>query len=149
MTEIIRHITKKDEDNARRLNAIWRDKKDDLGLTQVKAAKALGIGQSAVSQFLTCRMALNTDMILAFAKLLRCSPVQISPDLVEDLLEMESEMAWVKLEDKKPRSGQKVLFSTGKIVEVGSYTRKDGFTTNTRRKVKEVVHWLPAPRVPL
>ena len=148
MTEIIRHITQKDRANARRLNTIWREKKDGLGLTQVKTAKTLGIGQSAVSQYLTGRIALNTDMILAFAKLLRCSPVEISPDLVEHLLEVESEMVWIKTEDKKPRSGQKVMFPLGRQVESGSYTRKEGFMTRTGRSVNGVVHWFPTPRVP-
>lgn len=148
MTEIIRHITQKDRAHARQLNNIWRMKKEPLGLTQVKAAKVLGIGQSAVSQYLTGRIALNTDMILAFAKILRCSPIEISPDLVEYLLEMESEMVWIKTEDKTPRSGQHVMFPFDKHVESGTYTRKDGFKTRTGRLVSDIVYWFPTPKIP-
>lgn len=80
-SEIQRHITQKDRENARRLNRIWHAKIDDLSLTQELAAQALGIGQSAVSQYLNCRIALNLETIIAFAALLGCDPQDIDPDL--------------------------------------------------------------------
>lgn len=76
-----RNITYQDRQNARRLRKLWEDKKDSLHLTQVKATKALGINQSAVSQYLNGYIALNTDIALKFAALLQVDPEVIKPDL--------------------------------------------------------------------
>lgn len=79
---VTRIITKRDEENARRLNAIWEAKKKNLGLTQTKAAAQLGFRhQSTVSQYLNCVIALNTDVVLKFAKLLEVDPARIDPEI--------------------------------------------------------------------
>lgn len=79
-----RHITQQDRGNAERLKAIWMSKKKSLQLTQVKAAALLGLAhQSTISQYLNCEIALNTDIILKFARLLEVDPVRIDPSLRE------------------------------------------------------------------
>lgn len=74
-------ISHEDLANARRLAAIWEERKKDLNLTQVKAAKHLGFQQSMVSQLLRGVTALNTDHVIKLAQLLRVSPGDIDPRL--------------------------------------------------------------------
>lgn len=77
-----RTITPLDKEKAARLLALWTRKKPELKLTQSSAAQALGFAnQGVVSQYLNCYIALNTDVVLRFAKLLGVSPGEIDPDL--------------------------------------------------------------------
>ena len=76
-----RTITAADKDAARRLLAIWESKKQELKLTQVTVADEIGTSQSAISQYLNGTIALNTDAVLVFAKLLQCEPKDIRPVL--------------------------------------------------------------------
>ena len=79
-----RIINKQDETNASRLRTLWDNRKKDLGLNQTKAAEQLGLRhQSTVSQYLNCDIAMNTDIILRFAKLLDVDPAQIDPQIRE------------------------------------------------------------------
>ena len=74
-----RIITDADRDAAKRLRAIWEAKKQELKLTQVTVADEIGTSQSAISQYLNGTIALNTDAVLIFAKLLQCTPQDIRP----------------------------------------------------------------------
>lgn len=65
---------------AKRLRAIWDSKKDDLHLTQEKAADYLDMTQGAVSHYLTGKIALGPVAILRFSRLLSVSPKDIRPD---------------------------------------------------------------------
>ena len=76
-----RTITAADKDAARRLLAIWESKKQELKLTQVTVADEIGTSQSAISQYLNGTIALNTDAVIVFAKLLQCEPKDICPVL--------------------------------------------------------------------
>ena len=76
-----RIITDADKDAAKRLRAIWESKKQELKLTQVTVADEIGTSQSAISQYLNGTIALNTDAVLVFAKLLQCAPKDIRPVL--------------------------------------------------------------------
>lgn len=77
-----RHITPHDRENADRLKAVWDAKKRQLNLTQVKAAAQLGFAtQSTVSQYLNCDIAMNTEVILKFARLLEVDPIRIDPTI--------------------------------------------------------------------
>lgn len=77
-----RKISDVDKNAAHNLKAIWEAKRDALGLTQEKAAEALGFStQGAVSQYLNGRTALNTDTTLKFAALLQVPPEDINPEL--------------------------------------------------------------------
>jgi hypothetical protein len=75
-----RSLSKDENEDAQRLRQLWKDKKDDLHLSQVKAAKELGYNsQGAVSQFLNGKVGLNFQAVAKFAKLLRVSVGDISP----------------------------------------------------------------------
>ena len=76
-----RVITEHDRENAQRLKAIWMTKKHHLKLTQEDLAKLMGINRAAVSQYLNCFIALNTDAILKFSQALKISPIDIDPTL--------------------------------------------------------------------
>lgn len=76
----MRELTKEERDDARRLKAIWTAKKEQLHLSQVKAAKELGYNsQGAISQYLNGRVSLNFQAAAKFAKLLRVELQEISP----------------------------------------------------------------------
>jgi transcriptional regulator with XRE-family HTH domain len=74
-------ITLEDRQNAQRLRKIWDKNKTELGLTQVKAAKILGITQPALNQYLNTIMPLNTNIIFKFAALLKVHPIDIAPSM--------------------------------------------------------------------
>ncbi|MBG6240464.1 MAG: helix-turn-helix domain-containing protein [Candidatus Symbiopectobacterium sp. Clec_Harlan] len=80
----MRQVTDQDKQTATRLKRIWDEKKKALGLTQEKAADALGFNtQGAVSQYLNGKVPLNTDTVIKFAKLLRVTPEEIKPELAD------------------------------------------------------------------
>lgn len=77
-----RNITPYDLENAKRLSAIWRVKKTELGLTQIKLANLMGYkSQSAIAQYLNGDVPLNTDAIIRFAQVLGVEPKAINPEL--------------------------------------------------------------------
>lgn len=79
-------LSESDKAAAANLRRIWDEKKRDLGLTQEKAAEAMGFTtQGAVSHYLNGYMPLNTDNLLKFAALLEVPPSAIRPD-IDDLL---------------------------------------------------------------
>lgn len=71
--------TVEDRARAKRLRTLWQRLKGDLNLTQVSAAKRLGVSQPTLSQYLNAVIPLNTDAILNFANLLQIDPVEIDP----------------------------------------------------------------------
>lgn len=85
----MRNITSHDQKVARNFRRIWNLKKSELELTQVKAAKQLGITQAAFSQFLNCAVAMNTDMVIKVATLLRVTPEELDPKLATALRVMD------------------------------------------------------------
>jgi SOS-response transcriptional repressor LexA len=70
-----------DRAKAKRLKMLWESRKNDLELTQVKAAREMGITQPTFSQYINCVIPLNTDAILKFSDLLRVPPTEIDPSL--------------------------------------------------------------------
>lgn len=77
-----RPVTNEELEDAKRLRIIWNQKKDELNLSQVKAAKELGYNsQGAVSQYINGKVGLNLQAAAKFAKLLRVNVVDISPRL--------------------------------------------------------------------
>ena len=73
-------LTHSELQKAKRLKAIWVQKKHELGLIQVKAAQQLGIAQPTFNQYLNGNIPLNTDFLLAFAELLDVNPWDIDPE---------------------------------------------------------------------
>lgn len=77
-----RTITDRDLANAARLKNIWLAYKEATKSTQTDLAEILGFaGQGVVTQYLNGSIALNTDAILRFARVLGVSPAEINPDL--------------------------------------------------------------------
>lgn len=70
-----------DSDRLKALYAEW--KANDRSHTQAYAAKHMGITQSAVSQYLLGRIALNLETLLKFTTLFGCRPEEISPSLAD------------------------------------------------------------------
>lgn len=77
-----RTITTNDLANAARLKNIWLAYKDATKSTQTDLAGAMGFsGQGVVTQYLNGIIALNTDVILRFARVFGVTPNEINPDL--------------------------------------------------------------------
>lgn len=77
-----RNITPQDLENAARLKAKWIVYKEATKSTQADLAELLGFaGQGVVTQYLNGSIALNTDAILRFARVLGVTPAEINPDL--------------------------------------------------------------------
>lgn len=77
-----RTITDRDLANAARLKNIWLAYKEATKSTQTDLAEILGFaGQGVVTQYLNGSIALNTDAILRFARVLGVSPADINPEL--------------------------------------------------------------------
>ncbi|MFO1430555.1 MAG: helix-turn-helix transcriptional regulator [Candidatus Competibacteraceae bacterium] len=76
-----------DEENARnRLKRIWEAKRKVLGLTQQNVADRCGwSSQSTTGHYLSGRLALNTDAVLALARVLNVNPNEIWPNLLPNL----------------------------------------------------------------
>lgn len=75
----MRVITNDDIRTSKRLSKLWESKRKDLELTQTNVADTLGMTQSAISHQLHARMALTTDLVLAWAKVLHTDPADIDP----------------------------------------------------------------------
>jgi len=79
-----RDLTQDEIDDAKRLRKVWREKKEELHLSQVKAAKELGYSsQSAVSQYINGKVPLNFQTAAKFAALLKTDIRTISPRFVK------------------------------------------------------------------
>lgn len=75
-----RPLTHEEMEDARRLKQLWNQRKDQLHLSQAKAADELGYqSQAAVSQYLNGRVPLNMKAVAGFAKMLRIGVEEISP----------------------------------------------------------------------
>lgn len=78
---VTRMITPHDREVSRRLNAIYRRKKDALGLTQRTLAEQTGYSTSMINHHLHGYSALrNARAILNYAKALDVSPHEIDPN---------------------------------------------------------------------
>lgn len=82
-------LSPEQKQDAKRLKALydaWKEKKRSAGerVTQEDASAALGIGQSAISQYLTGKIPLNVSVATKFAALLGCDINEFSPAIAED-----------------------------------------------------------------
>lgn len=98
----MRHITPEHRKEAARLKKEWSSRKRTLGLTQCDVAKQLGWTQGAVSQYLNAHVALNTDTILTFARLLQISPNKIRPGILNNLKNKETSIMLYTTSGKEP-----------------------------------------------
>lgn len=73
-------LSQDETQDAKRLRQIWNAKKDEMHLSQVKAAEILGYNsQGAISQYLNGRVAMNLATVAKFAHLLKVRVEDISP----------------------------------------------------------------------
>jgi len=88
-----RDLTAEERAERERLRELWDAKKDELHLTQVKAAKALGFSnQTAISQYLNGRIPLNFEAVVKFCKLLKVDVADVS-DRFSKMIPSESALA--------------------------------------------------------
>ncbi len=82
-----------DWEAARRLWRIWNEKKHALGLTMESLGADLGMGKSAVSQYLHGGIPLGLEVTIRFAKRLGVHPTVIHPDWAEKFAVLEPVIA--------------------------------------------------------
>ena len=82
MTAPNRRITERDREVAQRIKAVWDANKKTQGLSQYQAAARLEMSQPALSQYLSGKVAANTDFIIRFASLMGVEPRQLDPKIL-------------------------------------------------------------------
>ena len=87
-------------------------------MTQEQLAGALGISQSAVSQMLSCKMLISTEMVMKIAVVLGQSPTSIDPAYFKRFDMNRSEMIGflaLELMKLKPSERNKIMQETRRI----------------------------------
>jgi transcriptional regulator with XRE-family HTH domain len=81
---IRRALTPEEREDAKRLKQIWNERKENLLLSQVKAADKMGFAsQAAISQYLNAKLPLNMETVAKFAQVLHANVKDISPRYAE------------------------------------------------------------------
>jgi len=75
--EETRRITEEDRRVAKRLKALYNERKHDLNLNQHKLADAIGATQGYISQCFNQHVALSPTTVIKFAKILETDPVKL------------------------------------------------------------------------
>ncbi|CNE87309.1 LexA family transcriptional regulator [Yersinia mollaretii] len=86
-------LTPEQLDDAKRLKELFNAKKKALGISQESVAHELGVGQSAVNQFLNGINPLNVTNAAAFAKVLNEPISSFSPSLAKELAKMAESLS--------------------------------------------------------
>ena len=87
-------------------------------MTQEQLAGALGISQSAVSQMLSCKMLISTEMVMKIAVVLGESPTSIDPAYFKRFDMNRSEMIGflaLELMQVKPSERNKIMQETRRM----------------------------------
>ena len=87
-------------------------------MTQAQLAGALGISQSAVSQMLSCKMLISTEMVMKIAVVLGQSPTSIDPAYFKRFDMNRSEMIGflaLELMKLKPSERNKIMQETRRM----------------------------------
>ena len=87
-------------------------------MTQEQLAGALGISQSAVSQMLSCKMLISTEMVMKIAVVLGQSPTSIDPSYFKRFDMNRSEMIGflaLELMKLKPSERNKIMQETRRM----------------------------------
>lgn len=104
-------ITSEARQAQQNLSRIWRIYRSEHGWRQADLAQALGIGQAAVSQYLSGELSLNSEIILRLAGVFGVNPNEIWPGLVPavqpiedvlspDVLTLAREIEQLPLQDR-------------------------------------------------
>ena len=105
---------------AARFSRLWAKKRLEMSMTQEQLAGALGISQSAVSQMLSCRMLISTEMVMKIAVVLGESPTSIDPAYFKRFDMNRSEMIGflaLELMKLKPSERNKIMQETRRMNE--------------------------------
>jgi transcriptional regulator with XRE-family HTH domain len=89
-----------------------------MSMTQEQLAGALGISQSAVSQMLSCKMLISTEMVMKIAVVLGQSPTSIDPAYFKRFDMNRSEMIGflaLELMTLKPSERNKIMQETRRM----------------------------------
>jgi transcriptional regulator with XRE-family HTH domain len=89
-----------------------------MSMTQEQLAGALGISQSAVSQMLSCKMLISTEMVMKIAVVLGESPTSIDPAYFKRFDMNRSEMIGflaLELMKLKPSERNKIMQETRRM----------------------------------
>ncbi len=92
-------------------------------MTQEQLSGALGISQSAVSQMLSCRMLISTEMVMKIAVVLGESPTSIDPAYFKRFDMNRSEMIGflaLELMKLKPSERNKIMQETRRMNKRGN-----------------------------
>ena len=87
-------------------------------MTQEQLAGALGISQSAISQMLSCKMLISTEMVMKIAVVLGQSPTSIDPAYFKRFDMNRSEMIGflaLELMKLKPSERNKIMQETRRM----------------------------------
>lgn len=140
-------ITEEDLKIADRLKQIWDRKKDQLGLSQEKAAGILGFStQAAISQFLNGKTSLNTENILKFSALLDVAPEEINPSIGPLLAHVRATAQTTNYKDPTPAYGYPLIswVQAGAFSEIdGSFTERDAIRlVDSTKRAGNNAFWL-------
>ena len=110
--------TENDKRIAARFSRSWAKKRLEMSMTQEQLAGALGISQSAVSQMLSCKMLISTEMVMKIAVVLGESPTSIDPAYFKRFDMNRSEMIGflaLELMKLKPSERNKIMQETRRM----------------------------------
>ncbi len=115
-------MSKTSRENDKRIAAqfsrLWAKKRLEMSMTQEQLAGALGISQSAVSQMLSCKMLISTEMVMKIAVVLGQSPTSIDPAYFKRFDMNRSEMIGflaLELMKLKPSERNKIMQETRRM----------------------------------
>jgi len=115
--------TENDKRIAARFSRLWAKKRLEMSMTQEQLSGALGISQSAVSQMLSCRMLISTEMVMKIAVVLGESPTSIDPAYFKRFDMNRSEMIGflaLELMKLKPSERNKIMQETRRMNKRGN-----------------------------
>jgi len=110
--------TENDKRIAARFSRLWAKKRIEMSMTQEQLAGVLGISQSAVSQMLSCKMPISTEMVMKISVVLGESPTTIDSAYFKRFDMNRSEMIGflaLELMKLKPSERNKILHETRKM----------------------------------
>ncbi|MFW3895922.1 helix-turn-helix domain-containing protein [Pseudomonas bharatica] len=134
-------------EEAARLQAAYKARKsEDRSLNQEKVAEACGwAGQSAVSQYMTGKIALNLPALLSLSRVLRVPPEAISPRLAETLDTTANSSMLSAALGKGLHVNATEIGPAGRLLPVIGYVQVDAFSeANGDFSAEEVKEWVEA-----
>lgn len=134
-------------EEAAKLKAIYNTRKsEDRSLNQDKVAEACGwSGQSAVSQYMTGKIALNLPALLSLSRALRFAPESVSPRLAHTLMTANNSSM-----NSAPLTGEwyrnvKELGPAGRLLPVIGYVKAVAFIeADEKFQLEEAEEWVEA-----